>query len=329
MLPLMSTSRFALVALFSKFGKISKLDFLFHKSGVLRGKPRGYAFIEMNRRDEALRAMVELNNKPVRGKRILVTQANESQYQEHQAANQSKPNNHSHQNNLNHPGRPGQRGRPPGPDPMRPTTLSILKSQQQPKGVNNKIAALEAKLASMQQAGSSSTALSSSNNTALPSSTSSLLSTKPSFLPENPNTLPPTAWNQLPSSTSRPDHSKTTHKKSCKSSTSSYNQYKNSVNLDAIGLTLKEQLKRNRESQSSHTKAAKQSASTNEHQIHHASLTQSISPAHPKHSRNYPSHEVETCSTFSDQGGRADVSLPVTEKALTVERDSKRQKCCV
>jgi len=271
--------------------------------------------------------MVELNNKPVRGKRILVTQANESQYQEHQAANQSKPNNHSHQNNFN--GRPGQRGRPPGPDPMRPTTLSILKSQQQPKGVNNKIAALEAKLASMQQAGSSSTTLSSSNNTALPSSTSSLLSTKPSFLPENPNTLPPTARNQLPTSTRRPDHPNTTNKKSYKSSTSSYNQYKNSVNLDAIGLTLKEQLKRNRESQSSHTKAAKQPASTNEHQINHASHTRSTIPPHPKPSRNDSSHEGEPCPTFSNPGGRVDMALSVTEKACAVERDSKRQKCCV
>lgn len=30
----------------SKAGKIAKLDYLFHKSGPLRGKPRGYAFVE-------------------------------------------------------------------------------------------------------------------------------------------------------------------------------------------------------------------------------------------------------------------------------------------
>ncbi|EGG03031.1 uncharacterized protein MELLADRAFT_38340, partial [Melampsora larici-populina 98AG31] len=125
-----AVDEFALVALFSKFGKISKLDFLFHKSGILRGKPRGYAFIEMSRKDEALKAMVELNNKPLRGKRILVTPANES----------------GHDGRHN-----GQNGRGSTFDPTRPTTLSLLKSQQQPKGVNNKIAALEAKLASMQQ----------------------------------------------------------------------------------------------------------------------------------------------------------------------------------
>ena len=32
--------------MFSKFGKISRLDYLFHKTGALRGKPRGYAFVE-------------------------------------------------------------------------------------------------------------------------------------------------------------------------------------------------------------------------------------------------------------------------------------------
>ena len=32
--------------MFSKFGKLARLDYLFHKTGALRGKPRGYAFVE-------------------------------------------------------------------------------------------------------------------------------------------------------------------------------------------------------------------------------------------------------------------------------------------
>lgn len=32
--------------MFTKFGKVSKLDFLFHKAGPNKGKPRGYAFLE-------------------------------------------------------------------------------------------------------------------------------------------------------------------------------------------------------------------------------------------------------------------------------------------
>ncbi|KAG0146634.1 hypothetical protein CROQUDRAFT_512690 [Cronartium quercuum f. sp. fusiforme G11] len=178
-----AVDEFALVALFSKFGKISKLDFLFHKSGILRGKPRGYAFIEMSRKDEALKAMVELNNKPLRGKRILVTPANESQYQEHQASSSSKSNYH----NKNQPGHDGrhtsQHGRGSALDPMRPTTLSLLKSQQQPKGVNNKIAALEAKLAAMQQPTNSLIEPSQAMGHCPKSST-----IRPSSLPENPKT---------------------------------------------------------------------------------------------------------------------------------------------
>jgi RNA recognition motif-containing protein len=42
----LTASRYALLQVFSKFGKITKLDFLFHKTGALKGKPRGYAFIE-------------------------------------------------------------------------------------------------------------------------------------------------------------------------------------------------------------------------------------------------------------------------------------------
>jgi hypothetical protein len=38
--------RYSLIQIFSKFGKVSKLDFLFHKTGPLKGKPRGYAFVQ-------------------------------------------------------------------------------------------------------------------------------------------------------------------------------------------------------------------------------------------------------------------------------------------
>jgi hypothetical protein len=39
-------SRYTLIQIFSKFGNLARLDYLFHKSGPLRGKPRGYAFVE-------------------------------------------------------------------------------------------------------------------------------------------------------------------------------------------------------------------------------------------------------------------------------------------
>jgi RNA recognition motif-containing protein len=41
-----SVDEYALLQVFSRFGNLTKLDFLFHKAGALKGKPRGYAFIE-------------------------------------------------------------------------------------------------------------------------------------------------------------------------------------------------------------------------------------------------------------------------------------------
>lgn len=38
--------RYTLIKLFSQYGQVSHLDFLFHKTGPHKGKPRGYAFVE-------------------------------------------------------------------------------------------------------------------------------------------------------------------------------------------------------------------------------------------------------------------------------------------
>jgi len=48
---LTTSLRYSLLQVFSKFGKVTKLDFLFHKAGALKGKPRGYAFIEYGSTD--------------------------------------------------------------------------------------------------------------------------------------------------------------------------------------------------------------------------------------------------------------------------------------
>lgn len=41
-----SLDEYTLIKFLSKHGKISKFDYLFHKSGPKQGKPRGYAFVE-------------------------------------------------------------------------------------------------------------------------------------------------------------------------------------------------------------------------------------------------------------------------------------------
>ncbi|KAF8908071.1 hypothetical protein CPB84DRAFT_1674389 [Gymnopilus junonius] len=46
-----TVDEYTLLQVFSKFGKVTKLDYLFHKTGLLKGKPRGYAFIEYGNSD--------------------------------------------------------------------------------------------------------------------------------------------------------------------------------------------------------------------------------------------------------------------------------------
>lgn len=46
-----TVDEYTLLQVFSKFGKITKLDLMFHKTGVLKGKPRGYAFVEFVNKD--------------------------------------------------------------------------------------------------------------------------------------------------------------------------------------------------------------------------------------------------------------------------------------
>jgi RNA recognition motif-containing protein len=46
-----TVDEYTLIQVFQKYGKITKLDYMFHKSGPLKGKPRGYAFIEFSNKD--------------------------------------------------------------------------------------------------------------------------------------------------------------------------------------------------------------------------------------------------------------------------------------
>ena len=41
-----TVDEYTLVQFMSKHGKITKFDFLFHREGPKKGKPRGYAFVE-------------------------------------------------------------------------------------------------------------------------------------------------------------------------------------------------------------------------------------------------------------------------------------------
>ncbi|OBZ78290.1 putative RNA-binding protein 18 [Grifola frondosa] len=73
-----SVDEYTLLQVFSKFGKVSKLDFLFHKSGPMKGKPRGYAFVEFASKDDADKALTHANDKLLRGRKLVVTYAHQA-----------------------------------------------------------------------------------------------------------------------------------------------------------------------------------------------------------------------------------------------------------
>ncbi|KAG0698414.1 hypothetical protein DFH29DRAFT_810378 [Suillus ampliporus] len=126
-----TVDEYALLQVFTKFGKVSKLDFLFHKTGPNKGKPRGYAFIQYLHEGDARTALESINGKLLRGRKLVVTFA--------------------HQAPLEQPGGIRQAGRTRRMD-TRPTTLSMMKSgiHTRSEGTDNKIAMMEAKLRQME-----------------------------------------------------------------------------------------------------------------------------------------------------------------------------------
>jgi RNA recognition motif-containing protein len=94
-----STSEGDLIKLFQRVGKVQHVNYLWHKSGPLRGivvvvcflllttslpnhsltstgRPRGFAFVEMSTPKEALKAIACLSGKVVRGNHIIVAPSN-------------------------------------------------------------------------------------------------------------------------------------------------------------------------------------------------------------------------------------------------------------
>lgn len=132
-----AVDEYTLIQTFSKFGKISKLDFLFHKSGPQRGQPRGYAFVEYASPQEAMQAVAGAHNKTLKGRSISVTFATKS-------ADGNAPTGIG-------PHRRDRRTAATESDMLKTTQLSLSKNAKQPQGTNAKIAAMEAKLAKLRQ----------------------------------------------------------------------------------------------------------------------------------------------------------------------------------
>ncbi|KIM43619.1 hypothetical protein M413DRAFT_9613 [Hebeloma cylindrosporum] len=107
-----SVDEYTLLQVFSKFGKVTKLDYLFHKTGLLKGKPRGYAFIEYGNKDDALKALTMAHEKPFRGRKLVVTFAHQAPLDQHGGVGASA----------------SLKGRKSMMETGRPTTLSMLKT---------------------------------------------------------------------------------------------------------------------------------------------------------------------------------------------------------
>ncbi|PWY99016.1 RNA-binding domain-containing protein [Testicularia cyperi] len=138
-----SVDEYALIQTFSRYGKIIKLDYLFHKSGPLRGQPRGYAFVEYATKDEALEAVAQANNGTLRGKRISVSFASQSATGDDQRDSIAGAYRHSSSH------------RDRDDNASKQTNLSMIKNAARPTTTDAKIAAMEAKLAKLRSSSQS------------------------------------------------------------------------------------------------------------------------------------------------------------------------------
>ncbi|RKP06399.1 hypothetical protein THASP1DRAFT_31784 [Thamnocephalis sphaerospora] len=66
-------TEYTMIKLFEPYGTISKLDFLFHKEGPMRGKPRGYCFVEYRTPQEAQKAMEKLRGRKLCGRQLAIS----------------------------------------------------------------------------------------------------------------------------------------------------------------------------------------------------------------------------------------------------------------
>ncbi|CAG8537070.1 3618_t:CDS:2 [Cetraspora pellucida] len=149
---------YTVVKLFEPYGKITHLDYLFHKSGPKRGQPRGYCFIEYSKKEEALKAMTAMHSKVIKNRSMIVTFAKSIG---------------------------GLKKRSSTATSNRPTTISLLKSHQMVNvSTDAKIQALERKLAQMKQGQSSN----SSSVKTSPISSSPHQSKKPTAISSSPST---------------------------------------------------------------------------------------------------------------------------------------------
>lgn len=72
-------TEYSLLKVLKKFGSLKRFDFIYHKSGVDKGKSKGYCFVSYEKREDAKKAL-SLNGKMALSKKLIVKWAhNEKQ----------------------------------------------------------------------------------------------------------------------------------------------------------------------------------------------------------------------------------------------------------
>ncbi|KAG0374186.1 hypothetical protein BGX24_010721 [Mortierella sp. AD032] len=141
---------YMLLKLFSPFGKVTKLDFMFHYSGPKKGTPRGYCFLDYEAPTQAAMAIKQMNRRSIKNRALVVSLANLA------------------------PPSTDQEGRKKSHDPNRPTNFSLLKAGAlKNASTNERIKAMERKLAQMAETPNKSASTPTSVHSSLPTRPSS------------------------------------------------------------------------------------------------------------------------------------------------------------
>jgi RNA recognition motif-containing protein len=70
-------TEYQILKLFCPFGTIVREEFKWHTSGVKKGEPRGFCFLEYSTKEEAMNAQEKMNGKLLQGRPLVVRFANE------------------------------------------------------------------------------------------------------------------------------------------------------------------------------------------------------------------------------------------------------------
>ncbi|KAI8079019.1 uncharacterized protein B0P05DRAFT_542073 [Gilbertella persicaria] len=122
-----TVNEYAIMKLFQPFGKITFIEVMVHWTGIKKGQPRGYCFLEFETKQQASNAINAMHGKVMRGKSLVVSFAHMTP--EHDQVKTKRAQ-------ISH----------------KPTTISLLKGQKMKNSSTDaKIKAIEAKLALLKQ----------------------------------------------------------------------------------------------------------------------------------------------------------------------------------